>query len=140
MFLLIRSLILGVRSKSWPNVSGKITKLQVSKVRRSRTGVLIDHYRVVIQYEYVVDEILYKSQALSIPDQIWQILNRGLRSKRVAKQLQTKYPINQSVKVYYNPRNPKQAILEPVIADTNFILIFVSFLVIGGMFVAAMLI
>ncbi len=140
MLILVRSLVLGIRSKSWPNAYGRIIQSQISKVKRSQTGSLIDHYQVVIQYEYVIDDISYKSQTLSIPDQTLQILNRGSRSKRVAKRLQSKYPINRNVKVYYNPRNPKQAILEPVIADTNFILIFVSFLVIGGMFVAAMLI
>ena len=139
MLFLVRSLILGIRSKSWPNVYGEITQSQISKVKRSQTGSILDHYRALIQYEYIIDDISYKSQALSVPDQTLQILNRGLRSKRVAKQLQAKYPVNRGVKVYYNPRNPKQAILEPVIADTNFILIFVSFLVIGGMFVAAML-
>ena len=140
MFLLIRSLVLGIRSKSWPNVFGKITQSQISKVKRSQTGSILDQYRVVIQYKYVINDIAYKSQVLSVPDQTWQTLNRGLRSKRVAKHLQSRYPVNQNVKVYYNPRNPKQAILEPMIANMNFILIFVSFLVIGGMFVAAMLI
>ncbi|MEJ2749329.1 MAG: DUF3592 domain-containing protein, partial [Anaerolineae bacterium] len=101
---------------------------------------VIKHYRVVIQYEYVIVDIPYKTQALSVPDQTCQILNRGLRSKRVAKQLQAKYPINQSVKVYYNPENPKQAILEPAIADMNLILIFITFLVLGGMFAVPMLI
>ena len=140
MLLLVRGLILGIKSKSWPNVFGRITQSQVSKVKRSQTGSILDHYRVVIQYEYVIDDMAYKSQTLSVPDQTWQTLNRGLRSKQVAKQLQSKYPVNQSVKVYFNPRNPRQAILEPMIANMNFILIFVSYLVMGGMFVAAILI
>jgi hypothetical protein len=140
MLLLIRSLVLGWRSKSWPSVNGNIIQSQISKVKRSQTGSLIDQYRIVIEYEYVIDDIPFKSQILSIPDQAWTILNRGLRSKRAVKQLQKKYPKDQIVTVFYNPRNPGQFVLEPVIADTNFILIFVSFLVIGGMFVAAMLI
>ncbi len=83
-----------------------------------------------------IDGVSYQSQTLSFPDQAWRILNKGLRSKQAAKQLQTKYPINQSVEVYYNPRNPKQSTLEPMIFDRNFILILITYLVMSVFFIA----
>lgn len=139
MLFLARIFLLGLKGKSWPNTYGKITQSQITKVKRSETGSVFSHYRTVIQYEYIVDDVSYKSQTLSFPDQAWQILNRGLRSRQSAKKLQTKYPINQSIEVYYNPKNPKQSILEPTIADKNLILTLIIILVMG-LFFAAMLI
>lgn len=136
MLILIRTLSLGLRSKSWPKVYGKILQSEITKVKRSETGSILSKYRVVIQYEYTVNDISYKSQTLSYPDQAWQILNRGLRSQQSAKQLQTKYPISQSVEVHYNPKNPRQSVLEPVIFDMNLILMLMTLLVMGVFFAA----
>ncbi|MEM7115806.1 MAG: DUF3592 domain-containing protein [Chloroflexota bacterium] len=139
MLSLARIVLLGLKSKSWPNTYGKITQSQIIKAKRSETGSFLTHYRTVIQYEYIVGDVSYKSQTLSFPDQAWQILNRGLRSLRVAKTLQTKYPMNQSIEVYYNPKNPRQSVLEPIIADKNFILLLIIFLVMGMLFAAILI-
>ncbi len=103
-------------------------------MERSETGSLRTHYRVVIEYEYIVDSVSYKSQIMSFPDLAWRILNRGWRSKQSVKQIQTKYPINQSVQVYYNPKKPRQSVLKPGIFDINFILMLIIALVVGTFF------
>lgn len=129
---LLRILILGLRSRSWSGTEGKVVHSEIHKISRSETGAIIDQYRTTIKYRYRVKDAEYESDNISFGDLAWHLLGRGLRSQNSAKKIARKYPPEKTVKVFYNPGNPKQAILETGIINFYFLLIFLTVILMGA--------
>ncbi len=91
------------KSKKWSFVSGEIIEHPIT-LSLSSEGVSVAQY--TIAYTYAVNGIPYKSNFL-----------KGLSSKNTPaeaeREAQRKYPIGQSVKVFYNPKKHQESILSP---------------------------
>lgn len=112
----------GINSKQWKKVNGIITSSEII----SESGASIDDQRVFyafrVSYKYKINDNNYEGHSLSRKPQ-------G-RSKEASLIKKKQYPINKEVVVYYNPNNPKQAVLEtgsetriPIIFSTIFIIL-----------------
>jgi hypothetical protein len=130
-YFVIRTLILGIRSKSWPATEGEIVASEVEKVKPTETGMIINKYRAAVQYTYTVKDVTYTSEVVSFGELAFLIFNRGLRSRKGAKQLVAKYPVGSVVQVYYEPGNPNRSLLEPGVSDPNLILTMLIFGIVG---------
>ncbi|MCA9925421.1 MAG: DUF3592 domain-containing protein [Anaerolineales bacterium] len=129
---LLRVLIVGIRSRSWSSVKGQIAHSELRRISRAETASLFDNYRTTIIYRYNIKGIEYKSVNISFGDLAWHLLGRGLRSRFNAKKITEKYSPEKFVRVYYNPDNPKQAILEPGIMHFHYLLTFLIVIVMGA--------
>ena len=92
-----------IASQNWPSTSGKITsqKLLAQKFKEYDGDYYINRYGY-IRYEYWVNGELHSSSAVnSIP------------SIYYSHETVLEYPEGKDVLVYYNPRNPARALLEP---------------------------
>jgi tetratricopeptide (TPR) repeat protein len=63
-------------------------------------------YGTDVQYEYSVGYMAYSSNRVSFRDE-------GVRGPKTALKVMNKYRHHHDVTVYYNPANPKEAVLEP---------------------------
>jgi hypothetical protein len=125
LVIIVRSLILGIKSKSWPTVEGEVIFSEV-KPAENRGGV-IKRYSLAFQYEYDVAGKTYRSSSVSFADSTVLTFNNGTRSKRAAQSFVTAYQVGQTVVVSYNPQNPKQAVLMPTLLNINFIILMLIF-------------
>jgi hypothetical protein len=93
------------RSYSWPHVTGRIiSSVAQSKLMRGRYGEFISNWPDV-RYEYVVGDRRF------VGDRI-MFIHLGF-SKSTTQRLVDAYPVNKVVAVYFDPRNPGSAVLEP---------------------------
>ncbi len=90
----VLNLYLTITSKQWPKVSGIINEFS------SITG------RFSMRYEYTVNRACYKSSKICFTNSYVPMNNRS-------GEFEKKYALNRIVDVFYNPLNPKQAVLEP---------------------------
>ncbi len=93
------------RSYNWPHVAGRITSsVARSKLMKGRHGEFITHWPDV-RYEYVVGDRRF------VNDRI-MFTHRGF-SKSATQHLVEKYPVDKVITVYFDPKNPESAVLEP---------------------------
>jgi uncharacterized protein DUF3592 len=94
----LNTLYAGWSSRSWPTADGKIF------YSSARTGGR--NYRRQLWYEYNVRGTRYVAENYRVG---------GNRSpfKDTVKEAAERYPVGHTVKVYYNPSNPSEAVLEP---------------------------
>ena len=94
--------------QSWPEVSGVVSQASVEEFFESG-GTSDDFgqtmYRPLIAYDYVVDGHEYRGHRIGAAR-----TSASWRSH--AESILARYPLNQSVTVYYNPADPKDALLE----------------------------
>lgn len=91
----------------WSETTGRILSSALME-RRTKTGTIIQtSYAVRATYEYSVSERKYKSRQISLGDR--QVIKHV---KWEAEAEHRKYLEGQEVKVYYDPRHPKDAILD----------------------------
>ena len=81
-------------SKDWPKVSGIITEMPISGRKYN------------LHYVYTVNENTIKNHRICFT-------NTSRPQNQGAKEFNEKYALNRIVDVFYNPINPKQAVLEP---------------------------
>lgn len=138
-YLVMRAIALGIKSKTWPQANGHVVNSVITGVKPSETGMLVRTYRVIIQYKYTVNGTTYLSDLISYNDLVYQVVNKGLRSKKGAIYLASKYPSGSEIMVYYDPQNPNRAILEPGARDFNTILIIITLGVMGILLISGLL-
>lgn len=88
-------------SKRWPTTSGTVTTSVLEKSPDARS-----RYRVALQYRYRAGGKNFQSSRI-----FWGG-NDG-REKPMASVAET-YPAGRTVRVYYDPCNPAEAVLDPV--------------------------
>jgi hypothetical protein len=89
-----------------------------------------DRHRVFaphVVYEYEVNGVTYRGERLKA----------GIRSftgnlRKVEQEL-ARYPVGGMVRVYYNPDDPAEAVLQPGVSSKAALVIGIVFLVIAGM-------
>ena len=91
-------------SSKWPSCQGTITSSEVDmeKTARHRT----ETFTAKVAFEYQVRGKSYSASRISFFE--YGSSNPDHATRRVAR-----YPTGRSVRVYYNPKNPKTAVLEP---------------------------
>jgi hypothetical protein len=122
-----------LESKDWPTVDGVITQSEIEH-QTSTSGEGSDKKTTVksypkIAYQYRIDGQPYESTTVSFSS-----------SSNNAKQIVAQYPKGKTVRVYYNPDKPRQAVLVPGNSGVNFVpYIFAIVFILLGMGTAARL-
>lgn len=92
------------KSKSWPTVNGIIVSSEIEQ-----KSVMDSHrkqYRLKIFYYYYVNNEKYESERISFSE-------KSYPTKIKAQEQLDKYTKNSNIKVFYNPQNPTQSVIEP---------------------------
>jgi hypothetical protein len=98
-----------ILTKSWPATTGTVIS---SVVHRETSSKGKPKFNPVINYSYKIGTEEYFSDKYS------STLPRG--SSEWAKQIISRYPDNEVIKVYYNPANPKESVLAPGLQSDNY--------------------
>jgi hypothetical protein len=98
-----RQILLSWRCQKWKSTGGEIIKSE-TRLIKSQAHRSDDSYYADIIYSYEVYGECFESSRLSF---------KGRSSSEVgAKSLTSLYPKGKKIIVYYDPKNPKQAVLE----------------------------
>jgi len=110
----------GAETSKWPNTNGKIISAKVeSEVIPAADEGDKTIYTAEVVYEYTVNEKKYTCNRI------------GIENDSVAEATIKKYPKGKKVKVYYDPANPNEAVLETGVNwSSHIMLIFIGFLVV----------
>lgn len=99
-------------STNWPSTSGTITDSHITESVSTSDDNNITYYRPAISYKYEVIGTSYESNRL-----MFGAAQSGSRGG--AQTVVAKYPVGSAVTVYYNPVDPKEAVLERQSKSTN---------------------
>jgi len=102
------------KTKSWPTTVGTVFSSEV--VRSSR-------YVPKVVYTYDVDTNAYSSERIRLKDMA------QYKKRDDAELVANKYPVNAKVKVYYNPNNVSEAILEPGIKGEHIFMFLIGLVI-----------
>lgn len=122
--ILFSSIPTMIASQNWPSTNGKITSRTMLAQRfKEYDGDYYQNIDGYIRYEYRVDGKLYSSTVVN-----------SIRSQYYPYQTVLKYPEGKDVLVYYHPRNPARALLEPGwVFSSKAIGFFPSLMIIAGL-------
>lgn len=111
-------------SAGWPVVQGVITESEI-EFSTDEDG---DTWTPRVAYTYMVNGLSYENYTIKFGE-------TSYGSERTALEVQARYPIGQTVDVYYDPADPDRAVLEPgisggsyIVLVTGLIFVVVSFL------------
>jgi hypothetical protein len=118
-------------AQAWPAANGTIVKTWVEEnIEREDDGTIERDYTPEVQYEYIANDRIYRSQQRSFGFQ------PVFRSSQSAEQVLENYPVGKQVTVFYNPEAPAEAVLNREIpANTVAVLIGWVFLILGIVFI-----
>lgn len=103
-------------SQNWPVVDAQIVLAEVREQRDlDAEGDLRQTYYPHVEYTYQVAGITYQGKTIAFGGR------KGFSSPRNAEKEIAAYPVGARVKAYYNPQNPKEAVLEQRAVGTNFL-------------------
>jgi len=114
-------------SNSWPTVPGKVTKSKV--VRKNRIGSkgqTTYQYNIDFEYEYKVAGEKFKGKRL-------RFFHVYGNARKFVDSMAEKYPVDQTVDVFYNTRNPKSSVIQPGVSSGIFMFIIFFAVSIGSM-------
>ena len=106
LWLTIRNVVLSKASKHWTKINGMITKTEAFQFGA----------KFKLHYEYTLNDHTFTSSRIFYS-------NTTIYTKKLAEEFSQRYSEHQIVNVFYNPRNPKQAVLEPGRTDNAFLII-----------------
>jgi hypothetical protein len=116
-----------IMTKSWPSTGGTVIS---SDIKRGTSSKGSPKYSLDINYTYKIGNEEFQSNRYSSTNA------RG--TSQWAREEITRYPANSAVKVYYNPENPKESVLEPglhsddywmtLISSIGFVLVLLAFI------------
>ncbi len=101
-------------SRTWPSVPGTIVASGISTstdTNRGRPGSHATEYDVGLRYDYVVDGMPYTGNRIAIR-------GTSYSSPSSAQRELQRYPVGQTVNVYYNPQDPEQSVLKPYLGNS----------------------
>lgn len=94
-------------SQTWPKTSGKITHSSVSTSRSRSNGKTKTLYSSDVTYQYQVQSRDYTCSNVFFGG------DASSSSSSAAHQLVERYPTGRQVDVFYDPKHPENAVLEP---------------------------
>jgi hypothetical protein len=105
------------QTTTWPTVEGKIESSAVTQHQDNSnpdsSGTL---YSANVRYSYAVNGRTYQSST------IWSGTHYSSSSSGEQQQIVARYPPGKAVPVYYDPEHPEEAVLEPGVFFTSYIL------------------
>lgn len=117
-----------IASHSWPSTTGEITsRTLVGQKFEEYDGDYYTNIDGYIRYQYTVEGIAFSSTAVNAIDSPFYPYETALQ-----------YPKGIEVQVYYNPRRPTQAVLEPGWVSTTWVVgFFPSLFFLAGFYILA---
>ena len=112
----------------WPTVEGIVLSAKVRRLPKA-DGRSRGNYRPDIEYQYCFNGKTFKN------DKIY-FFEAGL-SKTASQSFVCKYAPGNYIKVFYNPNNPSESVLEPKLSWRGYALVFIGvamFALVYGMF------
>jgi hypothetical protein len=107
MGILVSDLPKMAASLQWDTTEGTVVSHQIQAKRfREYDGDVYEEINVFIHYEYTVGGITFTSQSINARNILFY-------PPEIAEQ----YPVHKKVIVYYNPKDPAEALLEPGFVD-----------------------
>jgi hypothetical protein len=116
-------------SEKWPYVVGRVVSsgvgshIHYDSSIRNHEGTRM--YRASLAYTYTVDYQEYRST------KVWFGDGWSSSSSSGAEEVAARYPTGRLVNVYYNPENPKEAVLEPGAFFSSYLLFGMGLLFFG---------
>lgn len=101
LYLCIAQSSTAILASRWPTASGKIVS---SEVREDRGGRGVAYFPRV-RYEFTVDGKSFLGSHIHATD----VAEEPSRAREMVDQ----YPVGQTIRVFYNPDSPTEAVLEP---------------------------
>ena len=99
LFFRLLHLIRAIQSRNWASIEGKIIESSIRRVK-----LRSPKYLPKIVYEYSIEGISYISNQLSFSEY--------MRFYRSCQGVIDRYPAGKSVTVYYDPKNPKNSVIQ----------------------------
>ncbi len=93
------------QSQNWLSTVGRVVDSRVT-FGATDTDDLDQNYVALIEYEYAVGGITYRSKQTAFGPR------RAFNRRRQAEAEAARYPAGMTVTVFYNPENPQEAVLE----------------------------
>ncbi len=90
------------RSRNWASADGRVVQSSVNQFTTKGTTT----FRPIVVYSYTVGAVRYMSTRLSFRSQ-------ATGSRDAAAKITGAYPAGRAVRVFYDPQDPGQAVLEP---------------------------
>jgi hypothetical protein len=112
-------------SLTWPAVDGRVIRTSIQTERSSRDSATAGSvtYRPVVVYAFSVNGATHEGQRVSFGEY-------ATADEADARRVVEEYSVGRTVRVYYQPDDPGQAVLRPGLDGVPWF-----FLVIGGVFV-----
>ncbi|EDL57734.1 DUF3592 domain-containing protein [Gimesia maris] len=98
-------------STSWPVTTGEVLKSEVKSHRSSNSNS--STYSAHVVYHYQIEGKNFEAQT------VWFGSDISTSDRSLAQNTVKKYPVKQSVNVYYDPLHPEAAVLEPGVFKTT---------------------
>ena len=130
-----------IGSSQWPTVPGAVTASWVDSYITTPTptsngsvGAGSTFYTPQIRYSYIVSNRTFAGSQVGFGDY-------SSTDSSHAEQVTARYPVEQPVTVYYDPKNPAQAVLEPGFGAMLLIPLGIGsvFTLLGGLMLAGLL-
>ncbi len=106
----IWTIVKAKKSADWPSVKGTLIS---SSIRSNIKTASSDSYEAKILYSYTVNGKTYTGKRVCYGD-------FGIRTRSRAEKIIAHYPEGKNVRVFYDPDDPKEGILEPGITRESF--------------------
>ncbi len=106
-------------AQQWPSVKGHVTASEIRRGNGKNAG-----YRARIRYTYVVDEREHVGRRFALGGEL------NASSPDPVEERCTRYPEGSEPEVYYDPENPSDACLAPIVEGTA------ATILVGGLFTA----
>lgn len=101
--------IKALQTLGWPHTSGIVLLTEVKRIPSSKGP---SKFSPVINYTFKVDSVEYSSDRFS---------STGARgTSEWANDVVGEYWVNSAIKVFYNPRNPKESVIDPGLQSDNY--------------------
>ena len=106
-------------SADWPSVEGQITRSQIEHSTDAEGG---DSYSPEVTFVYVAaDDRSHEGRTIKFGE-------NSYGSERKAQEILSRYPLGQTVTVFYDPENPDKAVLEPGVSGGSYIVLGIGVL------------
>lgn len=102
----LSTVMTAMSSDRWPSTMGTIVASSVHRVRDSSRERKRKFYQAEVRYEFTVNGITFSGDCVSFG-------NRSAAISPFKEQLEDRFRRGKAVSVSYNPRNPKQCVLQP---------------------------